>query len=392
MIFNTNSKYYFRNREFVSNSAKMNQVKKDCSAPMAAVIRQAILDREAMRGLTVQELDEGLQNAVHDLTPSDVRGFIYRCMTNRELGKGFIMADKAISFALNMKTIDGPEAGSEIIGAAVGTLSILSGSNPAVKDKIRQLLGHPDQDVVISVIENLGHTSNLDNLNRVSDLLLHSNLAIARAAAGYIEACMRDAAFRKRRGLYVIEDAAEDFLRKALLRLENVYKNIKHSNAGTEEISRRIAILVAMMYNEILDSMDWKRAKQEDVDERIYYALEQYLHDQVGLEAEPYIEESLLSQTVEDGIKRSALHTLSRLGKQEPPKKRIRTFLAEYINAESSPDLIALASSVEKAFSEGREFSILSYVPDAAGRMVSFVPRAAGAPLKRPEPTNLDDL
>jgi hypothetical protein len=347
-----------------------------------------------MSSLSVTELSEKLFNAVSVLSPSDVRGFIYRCMTNRDLTKAFVMADKSIDFALSMKASGKAEAGSEIIGAAVGTLSILSGSNPLLKDKVAELLQHNDSEVVISVIENLGHTSNLDNFNKVADLLTHPDFDIARAAATYIEDCARDAAFRKRHDLYVLEDASEEFLRKALLRLESTYKHLKHSKNSFAEVSNRISILVAMMYNEILDSMDWKRSKREDVDERIYYALEQYLHDQVGGEAEPNIERLLLSANVEGGIKRSSLHTLSRLGKQEPLKTRVRQFLSSLIasKTELTEDLAALAISIEKALSEGREFSIVSYVPDAAGRLSSIVPRAAGAPLKRPEPTNLDEL
>jgi hypothetical protein len=95
---------------------------------------------------------------------------------------------------------------------------------------------------------------------------------------------------------------------------------------------------------------------------------------------------------VEEGIKRSALHTLSRLAKQDPLKTKIREFLPTFIVGETLPDLITLAGSIEKALAEGKDFSILSYIPDAAGRLVSMVPRAAGAPLKRPEPTDLDDL
>ncbi len=370
----------------------MIQVKKDYLTPMAVVIRQAILDKEAMSELTVKDLTDGLHGAVHDLTPADIRGFIYRCMTNREIPKGFVMVEQAVDFALSMKASGKTETASEIIDTVIGSLSVLSGSNPSVKEKILELLGHTDSEVVIAVIENLGHTSNLENFNRVTDLLLHPNAEIGVAAAKYVEACARDAAFRKRNDLYVIEDAADEFLRKALLRLESIFKQIKHSTAISPDIERRIAILVAMMYNEILDSVDWKRAKQEEVDERIYYALEQYLLDLVGPEAEPHIEKLLVSSHVEDGIKRSALHTLSRLAKQEPLKQKIRDFLPEFIKAESATELITLASSIEKALAEGKDFSILSYIPDAAGRLSSIVPRAAGAPLKRPEPTNLDDV
>ncbi len=372
----------------------MKLVKNDYSTESVSVIKQAIIDKETMSNLSIGELKETLYNALASLSPSDIRGFIYRCMTNREPDKAFVMADKAIDFALSMKASGKGRAGSEIIGAAVGTLSILSGSNPLLKDKIAELLRHDDSEVVIAVIENLGHTSNLDNFHKVADLLTHSDFDIARASAKYIEDCARDAAFRKRQDLYVIEDASEEFLRKALLRLESTYKQLKNSKNSFVEVSNRISILVAMMYNEILDSMDWKRLKQEEVDERIYYALEQYLHDQVGCEAEPHIEQVLLSSNVEGGIKRSSLHTLSRLGKQEPLRARVVQFLSNLI---ASPDglsenLKSLATSIERALAEGREFSIVSYIPDAAGKLSSIVPRAAGAPLKRPDPTNLDEL
>ncbi len=356
------------------------------------VIREAIQNKEALRDLSIKDLNVILDKVISNLTPSEVRNFIYRCVSNRDFIKAYAMADRAIEYALEMKTQEGNKSHEDLISASIGTLSILSGSNPALKDKITELLDHNNPQVVIAVIENLGHTSNLENFNRVSNLLVHSSPIISLAAANYIEACTRDAAFRKRSDLYVIEDASEEFLRKALLRLESVYKQIKHSEGSQIEVSKRISVLVAMMYNEILDSMDWKRSRQEDVDERIYYALEQYLREHVGPDSLPYIEKTLINPNIENGIKRSALHTISRMGKQEPMRQSIILFLANYISTERSPDLVFLADSIEKTLSAGKEFSILSFLSNTNLSVSSIVPRAAGAPLKRPEPTNLDDL
>ena len=100
----------------------MIQVKKDYLTPMAVVIRQAILDKEAMSELTVKDLTDGLHGAVHDLTPADIRGFIYRCMTNRgEVPKGFVMVEKAVDFALSMKASGKTETASEIIDTVIGS-------------------------------------------------------------------------------------------------------------------------------------------------------------------------------------------------------------------------------------------------------------------------------
>ena len=123
---------------------------------MARVIRSAISDKEIMTCLTPKDLTAVLTGAVENLTPSDVRGFIYCCMTNREVGKGLIMADMAIDFALAMAKRDVATASSEIVGAAVGTLAILAESVPLVKEKIEELLNHDRPEIVMTVIENLG--------------------------------------------------------------------------------------------------------------------------------------------------------------------------------------------------------------------------------------------
>ena len=357
----------------ISKSYMMNR--------MARVIRSAISDKEIMNCLTPKDLTAVLSGAVDSLTPSDVRGFIYRCMTNREVGKGLIMADRAIEFALEVTRTGDSSTCSEIIGAAVGTLTILAESLPPVQEKIDALLQHERPEIVVAVIENLGHTSSIDNFNRVSDLLLHWDSAVSLAAARYVEACTRDAAFRKRRNLHVIEDEAEEFLRRALLRLESIYHKLKDAPKEKGDVRKRIAILVAMMYNEILDSMDWKRFRAEQVDKRIYYALEGHLSDEIGPDAHPFLCKMLTLPDVESGIKRSALHTLGRLCKTESIRKTIVAWLPAFISGETSIELVKVAKSIARACRQGKSFSVLSYLPEDTDR-VNIIPRAAGAPPK----------
>ncbi len=348
---------------------------------MARVIRSAISDRQIMNCLTPKDLSAILTSAVENLTPSDIRGFIYRCMTNKEVGKGLIMADRAIDFALEMAKSGNETSCSDLVGAAVGTLSILSESISSVNEKIDQLLEHEHPSIVVAVIENLGRTSNLRNFKRVSELLLSRDHDIALAAAKYVEACARDAAFRKRKSLYVIEDTAEEFLRNALAKLENIYEQLKKQRTDKRDVEMRIAILVAMMYNEVLNSTDWKRSKEEQVDERIYYALEQHLSETLGPRVQPFLFTMLDHPEVEDGIKWSALHTLGRFSKNADLRGEILSWLPEYQRRERSEDLRNVAKSILDACRDGREFSLLSYLPKAPEK-VSIIPRAAGAPPK----------
>jgi hypothetical protein len=357
---------------------------KKMSNRSAEVIRQAIIDEEIMNCLTPQDLSAVLARAVDNLTPSDVRGFIYRCISNREIGKGLIMADRAIEFALEMQNSGEPETYREIVGAAVGTISIMSANVPAVKEKLKSLLHHPYPEIVVTVIENLGHTSDLDNFNQVADLMLQSNSDIAFAAADYVEACARDAAFRKRRDLYVIESSSEEFLRSALLRLERIYHQVKGDIRAPRGLARRLVILVAMMYNEVLDSMDWRRFKKEQVDARIYYALEQHLHLKIGPFALPYLFTLLETEDVEDGIRQSALLTLGRLSKQADVRNQMVSWLPSIIGEKKLPDvLVSLAICIRNACLEDKPFSVLMCLPSSQDFPTSIVPRSAGAPLRR---------
>ena len=352
---------------------------------MIDVIRNAIVDKDIMSCLTPEDLSSVLRNAVDSLTPSDVRGFIYRCISNRELEKGLIMADGAIDYALEMHGAGKSDHFSEIVAAAVGTLSMMSASIPEVKEKTAALLNHPHPDVVVAVIENLGHSSSVDNFNRIADLILQSDSRVASAAADYVEACARDAAFRKRREFYVIESSAEEFLRSALLRLERVYQQIKDAGKTPDKIARRLAILVAMMYNEVLDSTDWRRFKREEVDERIYYALEQHLLETIGPDAAPDLFLLLESTEAEEGMKRSALHTLGRLSKQEAFRQKMLRWLPTYLAREPSQTVKSIAQAILKICSENKPFSVLLFLSDLEEPNSSIIPRSAGAPLKKIE-------
>jgi hypothetical protein len=355
-----------------------------CANPnrMIEVIRKAISDRDIMQCLTLRDLSAVLRIAVESLTPSDVRGFIYRCITNREIDKGLIMADSAIDFALSLHERGQRSTFSDIVGAAIGTLSMMSTSLPAVKAKIAALLYHPHPEIVVAVIENLGHSSSIDNFNRIAELLLQPNEKIASAAADYIEACARDAAFRKRREFHVIDSSAEAFLRSSLLRLERVYAQIREKSEGPTDLARRLSILIAMMYSEVLDSTDWRRFRSERVDERVYLALEQHLLEKIGPDACPHLFQLLEVTDIEEGIKRSALHTLGRLSKKEGTRRQMIAWLPTFLAKEPSESVSSLATSILESCNDKRPFSVLMCLPNCDESFRSVIPRFGDAQLK----------
>jgi hypothetical protein len=360
----------------------MTRSEKTPNNRMARVIRTAISDHQVLECLSQKDLVNVLEGALSSLSPSDVSGFIYRCLTRGEISKGLVVVDRVIHHAAELLERGDETGAGEIVGAAVGALSILSESLPSVKSKVNDLIFHENPAIVAVVVENLGQSSNVDNFNKVCELLSHGDFRAAMAAAKYVESCTRDAAFRKRREMYLLEDAAEEFLRRALLPLEKTYSKLKKSGDGPHNIQKRLAILVAMIYSEILDSTDWKRFKNEDVEERIYYTLEQHLHEDIGPEALSYLFIMIERPELEEGTKISALHTVGRLSKKERFQKEIISWIEKYILAESSETLVNTARKILEACEHKKPFSVVVEGQNGIFEKSSIVPRAAGAPPK----------
>ncbi len=347
---------------------------------MLQVIRLSIADPRVLKSLSEKDVGIVSKGAMNTLEGSDVRSFIYSCFTSQAEDKGLAMVNAILAYAEAGEQAD-YKTRVEMVGAAVGTLSILSESNPILKNKVLEFLEHQNPSIVSAAVENLGHTTNLDNFKRICGLLLRREFEVSLSAAKYIEACTRDAAFRNRRDEYAIETAAEDFLRKALVPLESAYEQLKQQENGEVNIKKRIALLVAMIYNEILDSTDWKRVRNEQVEERIYYTLEQHLSEYIGPEAVPFLLKIVSRPSIEGGIKRSALNTLGRMSKQERYRDLILDGLEDIVADLKSDYLVDIARNILESCQEGRHFSSVPPMAPLEERS-SIIPRTVGAPPK----------
>ena len=146
-------------------------------------------------------------------------------------------------------------------------------------------------------------------------------------------------------------------------------------------MQKRIAILIALIYNEILDSTDWKRRNKEDVDERIYLTLEQHLHDEIGPAAIPNLMKMILRADLEDGMKQSALNTLGRMSNHDPHRAKIAAWVKQFRSVEKSHHLLLTAEKLSEAIEKKRPFSSIPATPIFDDNS-AIVPRKAGAPLK----------
>lgn len=350
------------------------------SERMVQVIRRAIVDPSVMKSLSPKDLVAVLEGSMDLLTPRDVRGFIYRCLTSNNIPNGLTMVNQVVAYAQELLKKDNNTISLELVGAAVGTLSLLSESIPFAKAKLDRLLSHECPAIVAVTIQNLGHSSEIGNFQRSCSLLLHGDFQVAIAAARYIEDCSRDAAFRRRKEFLVVEDEAEEFLRKALVPLEHVYEELKKKAGEDYNIRKRVSVLVAMIYNEILDATDWKRTKSEDVDERIYYALEQHLNDNIAPQALPNLSKMLKRPDLENGTIISALNTIGRISKIEAFREEIVAVMEDVVSEGANESIVNTAKRILKACREMSSYSVIPEPNDRRGS--SIVPRTAGAPPK----------
>ncbi|MCP4675057.1 MAG: hypothetical protein GY854_06045 [Deltaproteobacteria bacterium] len=351
---------------------------------MADVIRLSISDPKVLNSLSKKDIRIVSREAMDLLAGSDIRGFIYSCFTNQAHDKGLVLVNEILKYAENDEDIGKDQASAEIVEAAIGTLSILSESNPALKTKVFEVLDHDNPSIVAAAVGNLGNSTNLDNFKKVCGLLLREEFTVSLSAAKYIEACTRDAAFRGRSDKYAIPNVAENFLRNALVPLESAYQTLKKCESGVENIQKRIALLVAMIYNEILDSTDWKRIQNEQVEERIYNNLEQHLGESIGPDALPFLFKLLTRSDVEKGIKRSALNTLGRMSKQDAYSEEIISWLPGFMLSEKSEELLEIAETIHESYHSGKTFSSVPPMPTAEERS-SIIPRTVSATHKTEE-------
>jgi len=346
------------------------------------LFKTALTDASVFNSLIRQDIRLVASKALAGLSSSDIRGFIYRCFTSNQENAGLTVVNEVVTHTLETIGADHDEPSTEMLVAAVGILSVLSASNRHANDKLFELMAHDHPLIVTLTVNSMGRSTNIQNLEAMCRLLQHPRYEVRRTAILYIEACTRDAAFRRPDHESKIEDSSEDFLRRILVPLEHAYRQLDADSVlSGGNIQKRIAILIAMIYNEILDSTDWKRINKENVDERIYLTLEQHLQNDIGPAAIPSLIKMISRPGVEEGTKQSALNTLGRMSNEDRHRKRIAEWIQQFTANEKSKSLLHVADKLTEAIEKKRPFSSIPSAPiveDAS----AIVPRNAGTPLK----------
>ncbi len=343
-------------------------------ARMAEVIRLATTDFSVLNCIGPKDLQAIAGSALHELSPSELRRFIITCFNCQKENLGIMMVDEAIAYAI------GGAGKEELMKAAVEVIAALSTSNTLAKEKLYGLLEHENPAVVGAVVESLGYSSDMERFGKICGLMLNQDFKTSLLAVEYAEECTQNAAFRKREGTYAIEPASEDFLRNALNRLEGTYRQLQERGGG--HLKKRIILLIALSYNAILDSTEWKIAKGEEVEKRIYYSLEEHLHEEIGPSVRPLLFKMLLHGGIEEGTEKSALSTLGRLSNNRKHRAKISSWINnEYLILEKPKSLRNLAWMVRDSCMRGKRFSS---IPAPASDKTSIVPKGlAPSTMKR---------
>ncbi len=347
---------------------------------MAGVIKTAITDEEVLECLSEQDTENVAKKAMPELRSSEISSFIYRCFKAGKEKKGLIILEKAIEYVTENEDPGNSHKISEVVEAATGALSVLSASNPSAKKKLFELLKHDNSAIVAAVVNSLGRSTNLENVQKICALLLHKEFKVHNAAARYLEECTRDCAFREW-DWGTINTESEEFLRTALVPLEKAYRHLGEKDAVQSNVEKRTAILVALIYNQILDYTDWKRLNDEEVEERIYYTFEQHLCENIAPKSIQWLKKMLIRPKIEDGVKRSALNTLARMAKDNTNNEKIIPWLSDYIAVEKAEKPLLIAKQILAAFERHELFTPLPPPPTPEERS-SIIPRTAGMPPK----------
>ena len=341
-------------------------------ARMAQVIRTAIRDANVLCSISENDAMPIAVKAMHLLEPSEVRAFIFQCFRRRKVENGLAMLDAAIEYAAKMKRHGDRGKSAELLGAAVGAIEVLSTSDDSAKEKIFSLLKYGKPEVVAAVVENLGRSNEMGSFKRVCDLLLRDDYDVQMSAVKYAEDCARDAAFLKRPDAYAMAPAAEEFMRNALISLEKIYGELKEKDG--RHVQKRVAILVAMTYNEILDTTDWKRMNEEEVNEVIYYHLEEHLHEKVGPEALPLLFKMLKRTGIDEGVRKCALNTVGRMSNKDEYRDRVRSWARDFAGFEQSGELLNVARMIRESCIHGKRFSSIP-APSHLKAKSSIIPK-----------------
>lgn len=347
---------------------------------MAQIIRTAIKDQEVLLSISKKDVVPIVEKAIHLLEPQEVRTFIFQCFRNKRIATGLGVLDAAIDYAARMKSYGKEEKSTELLEAAVGVVEMLSASDESARGKIFSLLEKGEPDVVAILVESMGRSTEMTNFRKVCDLLLKDDFRVQISALKYAEECTRDAAFLKRPGAYAMQPTAEEFMRNALVSLEKAYGQLKGRGGG--HVQKRLAILVAMTYNEILDTTDWKRLNSEEVNEVIYYNLEGHLHEKIGPDVLPLLFKMLKKREIDEGVRKCALNTVGRMSNNEKYKDRIRGWLRDFTGFEKAAPLLNVARMIRESCIRGKRFSSIP-APVQLSEKPSIIPKGVGPRVKK---------
>ena len=297
---------------------------------MAEVVRASITNPEILGAMGEKDLANIVRKAMPVLSEQDVRRFIIRCFREGNERMGTLFVDGAVSYYLEMAGYGKRGDAEKNLGAAIATIAFYTEESAPARKKVLECLGHGDPGIAVAVIGNLPHTSNAGNFREICRLLAHGEFQVRMKALEYAEACIRDASFRKTGPVGCMGENEEDFLRKSLVELEHAYEKAKERGIA-DQAKKRLAILVAMAYNEILDSADCRRLQEEPIEEGIYYALEGHLHREIGPDALPLLFKMVSRNGIEEGVEKCALNTIGRIGNHEAHRGRVEKYMKNYL-------------------------------------------------------------
>jgi len=340
------------------------------------ILKTSITDSEVLRAIVPTDMKNLGEGAKKELSASDVRMCIITCFDRGKEEAGLVLANTLIEYAEELYLEGNDGRLDKILGAVVGALAYASDSHQGARDRILRLLGHPEPLLLSIIVENLPTTSKAENFSEVCKLLVHPDFHVRITAMEYAEKSISGAAFSG--GNARKEEPVDEFMRKALVPLEAAYEEIK-THPESAHIRKRLSILVAMAYNEILDAIDVKceMGAERKTADMIYFAWEQHLNKDIAPEAIPSICKMLDHQkNPDERVEICALNTLGRISNSGEHAEKIMKWVRSYLGKSPSELHINVAREILDAKIEGKRFA--SIPPVDKGRLVgSIIPPPA---------------
>ncbi len=315
----------------------------------------AILNPELLGKISSGSI-ENLENAhIDELGGSQIQMFLIRCFDSDHWERGLELAERTLDYCEELKHTGDEDKAREFLGRIVGGLGYGSDVIPKVREKILELMRHQDPWIIITAIEHLPRTTNPENFGEVCKLMLHADLFVRKGAIQYAEQSIVGAAFSD--GNTKKEDIVYSFMEKALGPLESVYGELGERGSAPH-IRKRLAILVAMIYNEVLDTLDTKETMGEPstVTELVYFEYEHRLTEEIGLDALPFICKMLEHKKDLERVHVCALNTLGRMSNSRVHAERIVGWVKDYLGEERPSALINVARTILDARTQGQAF------------------------------------